>query len=185
MEKEKTFDGNLLKSNLKKIVCEIFDDYKNRRKASDICAVALYADEEAMSVSMAINTYNHFKDSIKEYPEDALDFKYNPEEWETIVENTTLDGFNESLQKIYFKTKKKQRAEYRDSIFRISVEMLYELKTDGYFNDMNDDFVLLFSISSFEFPEIVIEYNKKYNSSAIAKEYEHWVNETENFEDEE
>jgi hypothetical protein len=43
--------------------------------------------------------------------------------------------------------------------------------------------LLLFSISSFEIPETVIEYNKKYNNKNISEEYEKWLKEMEDDED--
>jgi hypothetical protein len=173
----------LLKGKLKKITLEIFNNYIKEHGIKDICGFSLYSDEEAMSVSVAVNTYEHLKNSIKECPENPLDFKYNPEEWKDIIECRELDEYNKILEKTYFKLKKKQLIRHKGEIYKLCVEIIDELKEEQCFKNLSNDFLLLFSISSFDFPELVIEYNKKYNSENNSKEYEQWINEME--EDEE
>jgi hypothetical protein len=179
-----TIDYNLLKNNLKDIVCKIFNNYKKQYSPKDVCAFALYSDEDAMSISMAINTHEHLKNSIKEAPEYPLDFKYNPEEWKEIIEDKELEEYNKTLEDIYFKIKKKQFVEHKNNIYKLSVEIIHELKEEQYFKDFDNDFLLLFSISSFEIPETVIEYNKKYNNKNVSEEYEKWLKEMEEDDDE-
>jgi hypothetical protein len=176
-------DYDVLKDKLKKIVLEIFNNYIKGHGIKDICGFSLYSDEDAMSVSVAINTYEHLENNIKEFPENLLDFKYNPEEWNDIIECEELNEYNKILEKIYFKLKKKQHNEHKEKIYKLCVETIDELKEEQCFSNLSNNFLLLFSISSFEFPELVIEYNKKYNSENNVKEYEQWINEME--EDEE
>jgi hypothetical protein len=178
-------DYNMLKNNLKGIVAEIFKNYIKEHDIKDVCGFSLYSDEDAMSISVAINTYEYLENSIKEFPENPLDFKYNPEEWKDIIECEELNEYNKTLEEIHFKLKKKQINEYKNKIYKLSVEIINELKEEHYFKNLSDDFLLLFSISSFEFPEIIIEYNKKYNAKNISEEYEQWINEIEEDEDEE
>jgi hypothetical protein len=170
-------DYGALKNNLKKIVLELFNDYIKDHGINDICGFSLYSDEDAMSVSVAANTYEHLENNIKEFPENSLDFKYNPEEWKDMIECEELDEYNKTLGKIYFKLKKKQLNEHKEKIYKLCVEIIDELKEEQHFKNLPDDFILLFSISSFDFPELVIEYNKKYNSKNNMKEYEQWINE--------
>jgi hypothetical protein len=176
-------DYDVLKNNLKKIVLELFDNYTKEHDIKDICGFSLYSDEEAMSISAAINTYEHLENDIKEFPEYPLDFKYNPEEWKDIIESKKLDEYSKTLAKICFKLKNKQHNEHKEKIYKLCIEVIKELKEEQYFKNLSNDFLLLFSISSFDFPEFVIENNKKYNSKNIAEEYEQWINEME--EDEE
>jgi hypothetical protein len=72
------------------------------------------------------------------------------------------------------------------------LEILDELRSTQIFKEMENDFVLIFSISDCDLPETVIEYNKKFNSKEISNEYEQWLkeeneneNENENEEDDE
>jgi hypothetical protein len=176
-------DYALLKTNLKEIANEIFRKYIQRHGIKDICGFALYSDEDAMSISISINTYKHHKNNIKEDPENKLYYKFNPEEWEEIIENNELDKFNKQLKQISLKLRKKQLTDYRNNIFKLSVEILDELKTMQLFENMKSDFVLLFSISDCELPEIVIEYNKKYNTNETANEYEQWLKEEDEYEE--
>jgi hypothetical protein len=176
-------DYNLLKNNLKKIVYKIFDNYKKEHNIRKICGMALFSDEDAMSISMAVNTYEHLENNINENPEFPFDFKYNPEEWHEIIEDNELDNFNKTIGELALKIKRKQSNEHRNNIYKISVEILNELKGEQYFKDFNDDFLLLFSLSNFEYPEMVIEYNKKYNNKTFSEEYEKWINEMEEGDD--
>ena len=176
-------DYGLLKTNLKEIVNEIFNNYIKKYDIKDICGFSLYSDEDAMSVSMSINTYKHHQNNIKDAPENKLYYKFNPEEWKEIIENNKLDKFNKQLQQFSLKLKKKRLTEYRNNIYKLSVEILDELKTIQLFKNMKSDFVLLFSVSDCELPEIVIEYNTKYNTKEIVNEYEQWLKEENEYEE--
>jgi 2-polyprenyl-3-methyl-5-hydroxy-6-metoxy-1,4-benzoquinol methylase len=50
---------------------------------------------------------------------------------------------------------------------------------------MKNDFALLFSISDCDLSEMIIEYNKKYNSSEIVNEYEQWIKEESEYNEDE
>jgi hypothetical protein len=49
---------------------------------------------------------------------------------------------------------------------------------------MKNDFVLLFSIGDCDLPEMAIEYNKNYNSEEVSNEYEQWLKEEDENEEE-
>jgi hypothetical protein len=184
-EKMGNIDYGLLKTNLKEIVNEIFSDYIKRNSIKDICGFALYSDENAMSISISINTYKHHENNIKDGSENKLYYKFNTEEWEEIIKNNELDKFNKHLQQISLKFGNKQVNEHRNSLYKLSVEILDEFKTLQLFENMKNDFILLFSISDCELPEIVVEYNKKYNSKETTNEYEQWLKEENEYDDEE
>jgi len=178
-------DYNSLKLSLNKVICIIFEEYVKKYGIKNICGFALYSDEEAMSLSVSVNTYKHHKNNVKEDPENKLYYKFNPEEWNEIIENNELDKINQILQENSLKIKKKQFAEYRKNIYTLSLEVLNELKSNGLFKDMKNDFVLLFSISDCDLSEMVIEYNKKYNSNEIVNEYEQWIKEESEYNEDE
>jgi hypothetical protein len=179
-------DYGQLKNELKVIVSRNYENYVKNNDIKEICGISLFSDEEAMSISIAINTKEHLNSSIKDSPEYPLDFKYNPEEWKDIIENEELNEYNKLLENIYFKLKKKQHKNHIENIYKISMEILEELKDEKYFDDIPNDCVILFSISSFDFPDYVIKNNKNINSKIISKEYEQWANDMdEEYDDEE
>jgi hypothetical protein len=177
-------DYNSLKINFKEITSKIYNNYIKEHGIKNLCGFALYSDEDAMSLSIAVNTYEHHKNNMEDDPENKLYYKFNPEEWDEIIENKELDILNEQLQEICLKIKRRQLLEHRNNIYKLSVELLEELKTEQLFKDLNNDFVLLFSISDCDLPEMVIEYNKKYNSKEIVNEYEQWLLEESKYEEE-
>jgi hypothetical protein len=177
-------DYSLLKSNLKKIANGIFNNYVSKHGIKDICGFALYSDESAMSVSVAVNTYTHYRDIVKDDPENKLYYKFNPEEWNEIIEDDELNKFNEQLQKIALSLKKKQFAAYRDAVCKLSLEILDEMKVSEVFSELKSNFVLLFSVSDCDMPKTATEYNKRYNSAEIANEYEQWLKDESEYEDE-
>ena len=94
-------DYDQIKNILKETVLKIFENYKKEHGIKDICGFSLYSDEDAISVSIAINTYEHLKNNIKDDPENEFYYKFNPEEWYEIIENEELDKINKTLEKIY------------------------------------------------------------------------------------
>ena len=65
----------------------------------------------------------------------------------------------------------------------MTLETLEELKNEHLFKGLKENFILLFSVSDSEFTEMIIEYNKKYNSKDITEEYEQWVKEEMEYEE--
>jgi hypothetical protein len=175
----KSIDYNDIKNTLKEIVCKIFNNYKKEYGVKNICGFAIYSDEDAMTICVALNTYDYFKDSIKDNTEYECDYKFNPEEWKTIVENDELNNLSTILEKINSNAGKKKFIEHKNNIYKLCIDVLDEMKNELYFNELKEDFVLLFSISDSDFTETIIEYNKKFNSKIIAKEYDEWVKQME------
>ena len=103
-----------IKNSLKEIVLKIFENYKKEHDIRDICGFALYSDEDAMSISIALNTYEYLKNNIKDDPENESYYKFSPEEWNEIIENDELDKLNKILEKMYFKIKNKQFLEHKE-----------------------------------------------------------------------
>ena len=66
-------DYDMLKNNLKIIVSEIFKNYIKEHDIKNICGFSLYSDEDAMSISVAINTYDYLENSVKDFPEFVLE----------------------------------------------------------------------------------------------------------------
>jgi hypothetical protein len=177
-------DYSQLKNNLKETVYKIYNNYKSEHNIKDICALALFSDDDAMSISLAINTYENLQNSINDDFENKLYYKFSPEERSEIIENSELDKINKTLEKTGYKIKKKQFVEHKEKIYKLCFETLDELKNEHLFDGLNDDFVLLFSVSDSDclFYEKIIEYNKKYNAKNISEEYEQWIKEEMEYE---
>jgi len=169
-------DYDLLKINLKKIVSKIFSDYIKEFGTKDIGGFALYSAEDGMSVS--INTLNYLENSIKNDPENELDYKFNVEKWNKKIENKDIDDYNIVLQGYYIEMNKRrpleQRLKHTENIYKLSVEALYELKEEDCFKNMNNEFILLVAASRTD-EKLILEYNKKYNSKNAGDEYYQWA----------
>ena len=65
---------------------------------------------------------------------------------------------------------------HRKKIFSISVEVLEELKNENLFDNINNNFVLMFGISEFEDKDLEKEFVKKLNNDVNFLEFENWIN---------
>jgi hypothetical protein len=165
-----------LKYSLKGVVSLIFKDIKRKYGMGNICGFALYCDEDGRSVSVAVNTYEHYNRYITGNPASKLSFKFNPEKWSEKPSNNDLYKINDRLTYTSADTKKKERTEYRNSVYKMCFEILDELKKENLFQGAKTDFVLMFSvIHCDDIPEAVIEFNKKHNSKDVINEYEQWL----------
>ncbi len=182
MEKSKY---EFLKKELGKIAEQLYLEFIEEYPKEDICGFSIYSDESAMSVAVAINTHKHLEQAIKEEPDYASDFKFWPNEWEhDSLESKGLNDLSVILQEASFAAPKKQFAKHRSRIFGIMVDVMEELKNKKLFDELRDDFVLMFAATDFSDLEMEAGFAKRLNSEAIAQEFEAWKKEQEDFDDE-
>lgn len=169
-------DFEQFKSKLKQSTEKVFFQLKGKHK--NICAFSLYSDESAMSISISYNTKNHLQEMQDEDPDEKIYYRWSPGEW--FRESYVTDEFEELNEELEPRTEErfsteKGFSEFRDKVFNTAVEVLSELKDEGLFNEFDEDFVLLFSVSEYENIEKEIEWVKQLNSEKSAKQFEEWL----------
>ena len=180
LNKKETFmvkiDYTQLKNNLKDILYKVYNEYTKEHGLKNVCGFSLYSDLREMSIS--INTYKNLANSMKKY-EDISDCKFNIVKWEQKIKVADMENFNKKLLGYNLEMNKRRPLneviDYKNNIYKLSVEAFAELKNEQFFKELKDDFILLVSVESYEIPNIVLEYNMKNNSKAIADEYYQWV----------
>ncbi|MDR2679555.1 MAG: leucine-rich repeat protein, partial [Tannerella sp.] len=163
------------KDGLKGVVSLVFKDVRGKYGMANICGFALYCDEDAREVSVAVNTYEHYNSYATRNPAYQSYLKFYPKEWDIKPSSNDLYKINDRLLYTSVDTKKKEQAEYRDNVYKMCLEILEELKKENLFKGAKKDFVLMFSVINGDIPETVIEFNKKHNSKETVNEYEQWL----------
>jgi len=60
-------------------------------------------------------------------------------------------------------------------LFDTAVKVLLELKNEDLFDEFDEQFILLFSVSEYENIDKEIEWVKQLNTEKPAKEFEEWL----------
>ena len=164
-------DYDSLKLTLKGIVLKVFYDEIEKHGLKNIYGFALCSDLSKMSI--AVNTYKHFEDSIKNNSGNYLDYKYDVEKWYERVNNNDIENYNKTLHSYCYNRRQpvEQAIQHLEKLNKLSIEVLNELKNEKVFNELNNDFILLITSNYGTTPEIFIRYNNKNNTD----EYEKWM----------
>lgn len=172
------FNFAQFKSKLKKSIEKAFLQLK--QKHNDICAFGLYSDESAMSISISYNTKNHLKEMWDKDPDEKVYYRWSPGEW--FSESYVTDEFEELNKELYLShlaeekfSTEEEFLEFRENLFNAAVEVLLELKNEGLFDEFDEEFILLFSVSEYENIEKEIEWVKQLNPEKPAKQFEEWL----------
>ncbi len=162
---------------------EILLQFRHQYTFDEMCGFALYSDESAMSISVSINTYDFLKEKNLKYPGNDSSFKFSPGEWKfEMFYIAAMEELNSFLQEMHFKVDEKEFDTYRRSIYDIAVKVLEQMKKEKMF-PINEQFVLLFSVSDYSDSDLEISYVKRLNSMKITDEFEYWIK-NEVFDDE-
>ncbi|MCD7936785.1 MAG: DUF4303 domain-containing protein [Tannerellaceae bacterium] len=147
---------------------------------------ALFSDESAMTMSVIVNTVEYLEEAVREYPEEALYYKFTPDEWkDDAFASEYLDTLNDWLVEKHEELVGHAFVEHRDIIFRIAVEVLEELKEENLFAGTNSTFVLLFAVSDSFDEEFMLNNFKRLNSGDLLVEYEEYIDAQEIYFDDE
>lgn len=172
------FNFKQFKSKLKKSTKKAF--LQLREKHKNICAFGLYSDESAMSISISYNIQSHLKEMWDDDPDEKAYYRWSPGEW--FCESYVNDEFEELNRELYPRHLAGERfstdeefLKFREDLFNTAVEVLLELKNEELFDEFNEEFILLFSVSEYENMEKEIEWVKQLNSEESAKQFEEWL----------
>lgn len=169
-----------LKKRLETVVGKIYTEFLEKHPKEDICGFSIYSDESAMSASVAINTRKHLEHCINQTSGCDSYFRFWPNEWEyQSLESKGLDDVNDILHEAHFTIPEKQFDEHRKKIFDIMVDVMEELKDKNLFDGLEDDFVLIFTVTGFLGLDMAVGFARRLNSETIAQEYEAWIKDEE------
>lgn len=136
-------DYDTFKEKLKKVVRSVFTDATELYGRENLMGFALVADRDERMLSVTVNTWRHLRESAERKAGNELYYKFTPGEWaEEFYLLSQMDDLNNFLDK-------GSSALYGDKIFAVSVDTLDELKNEGLFEGMDDNFVLEFTINDF------------------------------------
>lgn len=177
------FDFTKLKSNL---VLGIKDSFKDIEEENEnIYCYSLIIHSDISCIGAAANTVEYFEDNIDEEDE-RMYYKFCEQDWEIYNEtNEYLDEAQEQIKKFVDEnddliTDKDTCyytdffEEFREKIFDICIEALYEVKSSSFFDkflrDESGRFIN-FMIPEYLDHEESIKIFSKLNSGDIVKEY--------------
>ena len=171
------FDYESFKSRLKEAAKQIFLKHAEQNR-EEICGFSLYSDESAMIILTSVNTYTYLHKQIKEEPLYEYDYRFSPEEWKYVAEESgEIDDLCKLLSNMHFEVAFAEYNEHRDIVFNIAVEALVELKQEKLFAGLKNDFVLMFSVSDFDDTELLLSCFERLNSKKLTEQYEEWLDE--------
>jgi len=177
------FNIKKFKSELKSITKSTFQKCLKKVDTTEICGFGLYSDNSAMTISVSLNTRDHLEEMRVDDPEYATYFRWTMGEWKyELINAEAYKELNEILQKTHFEGTDVAFSAHRNKIYNCAVEVLAELKQEGIFTTMEEDFVLMFAVSDFSEPELETSFVKKLNNEELTNEFEVWL-ESESEED--
>ena len=113
------------------------------------CGYALYSDADAITVCLSANTRSHLESMIAKDPGDAEYYRWSPAEWNHEFEGA--EYFDQVSKALYEEVKGvksiEEHSRLKNDVYECCVAVLEELKIDGFFNDLDETGVLVFSIS--------------------------------------
>lgn len=170
------FNIEKFKSELKPLTKSTFQKCLEKVDANEICGFSLYSDNSAMTISVSLNTHGHLEEMKEDDPEYEAYFRWTPGEWKyEMINAKAFAELNEMLQKAHLDETDIAFLTHRNKVYNCAVEVLEELKQEGIFTKMEDDFVLMFAVSDFSEPELETNFVQRLNSEQLTNEFEVWL----------
>lgn len=145
---------------------------KEQMPQSEICGLALYSDSEASSLAPAFNCKTHLASLQAEYPEDAVYFKWSPNEWSH--ESYGEEFFTEislALRQLSESTPEgEDLKKHRKNVFDVCMSALKELRKSELIES-----IYVFSATDYSSPQEEVFWIKAINSPLEAAEFEDWL----------
>lgn len=131
-----------------------------------------------MSISISCNTITYLKELQQEEKGYDEYFKWSMNEWKNeMINEIHFSKINQELLNEHNKISNNQILfiKHKDTIFKIAVVVLEELKEESLFKNLNSEFVLMFGISEFDDKEIEISFAKRLNDETKFMEFKNWI----------
>ncbi|WP_439893718.1 DUF4303 domain-containing protein (plasmid) [Ralstonia sp. 25C] len=155
---------------------QAFSLVREKYPGRGFCGYALYSDLDAVTVAPSVNSVGHLQKMISDDPDDAVYYRWSPDEWDHEFEGA--DFFKDISASLRNEVKKMdsedKREAFRRSVYECCVAALESLKSKGFFSDMNDADVLVFTISDAE-NALESDWIARLNRPDLAKEFRDWI----------
>lgn len=178
------FEFNNFKNNL---ILGIKESFKTiQEKNENVYSYSLIVSSDLSYIGVAANTVEYLEDNIDD-EDDEMYYKFCEQEWEIYNEtNEYLNQAKELLNKFIsnnhsilsantnngYYAYTKIFEDFRERVFDVCIEALYEVKLSNTFNDFfNNGKFINFMIPEYLDQEYSIEIFKKLNSGSIVTEY--------------
>ncbi|MCG7409229.1 DUF4303 domain-containing protein [Paenibacillus sp. ACRRX] len=181
------FDFVLLKQEIKDAAVQAFSEIYNNNPHNPIISFALYSDEGAMTVCPSMNTIQHLNHAVKEEPDQALYYKYEPAEWafEAQGADQAFESICTKLRNYILNAEESDDdndasfVSFRDTLYDTCIEVLEELVRANFFSNISkNDIIVLFSVTDYEFDRnSSLKMISRLNSAPVIKEYTAWLEE--------
>ena len=165
-----------LRAKIELAASRAFSVVRKRYPSQAFGGYALYSDPDAVTVAPSVNSVGHLQKMISGDPDDAVYYRWSPGEWDHEFEGAEFfkdisASLRNEAQKIDSEGK---REAFRASVYECCVAALESMKSKGFFSDMDDTGVLVFTISDAE-DALESDWIARLNRPDLAKEFKDWI----------
>lgn len=169
-------DFDDLRSKIEQAASEAFLAVRRKFPSQIFCGYALYSDPDAVTVAPAVNSVDHLKKMVGDDPGDAVYYRWSPGEWDHEFEGAEYFKdisilLNNEARKIDSEAK---REVFRERVYECCVAVLESMKSKGFFSDMDETGVLVFTISDGE-SDLESDWIARLNRRELSEEFRNWI----------
>lgn len=169
-------DFDDLRSKIEQAASEAFLAVRRKFPSQIFCGYALYSDPDAVTVAPAVNSVGHLQKMIGDDPGDAVYYRWSPGEWDHEFEGA--EYFKDISILLNNEAKKPdseaKREAFRERVYESCVAVLESMKSKGFFSDMDETGVLVFTISDGE-SDLESDWIARLNRRELAEEFRNWI----------
>lgn len=169
-------DLNELRVKIELAASEAFLEVRKKFPGQAFCGYALYSDPDAVTVAPAVNSMGHLQKMINGDPDDAVYYRWSPGEWDHEFEGAEhFKGVSTLLRNEASKMHSEaEREAFRQGVYECCVAVLESMRSKGFFSDMDETGVLVFSISDAE-NDLESDWIARLNRHDLAEEFRDWI----------
>lgn len=156
-----------LKNELKKSVSQHFKALNEKFPEEKLYGYSLYTSDDISSIGPVANKVS---DLTKDKDDTEYNYyRYSPDEWSEWDDFGMFEQVNEIISKLY-EEMNNNFANYKKSVLRKAIDVLYELELEGVFGPKNDErFLIVWVTDSSD--ESIHTSAKKLNTQKVYKEF--------------
>ncbi|CBJ40813.1 conserved hypothethical protein (plasmid) [Ralstonia solanacearum CMR15] len=164
-----------LEAKIEAAAAEAFERVRGRYPGRNFCGYALYSDPGGITVCPAVNSCDHLKGVVAEDPDDAIYYRWSPGEWDHEYEGSECFAeICEMLRKEAAGLGSVDVDQFKGNVYECCVAALESLKGKGFFSDMAESGVVVFSISDGE-SDLERGWAARLNDTELAEEFSKWL----------
>nr|WP_026264107.1 DUF4303 domain-containing protein [Paenibacillus terrigena] len=169
-------DFQLLQAKIKAAAMDAFERVRNQYPGQSFCGYALYSDADAITVCPAVNSTDNLNNMIAGDPEDAIYYRWSPGEWDHEFEGA--EYFAEISSLLFNEVKGMKSVarvrQFKEKVYECCVAALDSLNEEGFFFDLNESGVLVFTVSDAT-NALECDWIARLNRNELALEFQNWI----------